>query len=344
MNDMKKTPFDGMPPSGEKPPFGDKPPFGKPPFSDKPPFGMPPFGDKPPMGAGGPPPGWMPPMADISWVKNKFLDIPYANESKRQCFDLYLPEEGEGPFPLFIHIHGGGFAFGDKRDDHMDAYLEGIKRGFAVASIEYRVSVEATFPAAVLDCREAVRFIKTHAEEYKIDAERIAVLGGSAGGNLAAMLAMNVPNGKFPGEENRNDFSCEPFVNAAVDQFGPVRFEKMEEQARANGISEVHPDPAMMPESKYLGVPVNKAPAELLEKAYPATYASKKMAPMLVQHGTMDHLVPCEQSVQFVKDITEKGFGDKVRFVPLEGADHEDKMFTAPANMSLVFDFINKHI
>lgn len=312
----------------------------KPPFGDKPPMGMPPMG-----GPGGPAAGgFVPPMADISWVKRKFLDVAYDTKSPRQRFDLYLPDEGDGPFPLLIHIHGGAFAFGDKRDDHMDAYLVGIKRGYAVASIEYRVSSEAAFPAAVLDCREAVRYMKSHAEEYKIDVNQIIAIGGSAGGNLASMIGMNVPNGAFPGEENRVTYSCEPNVQVCIDQFGPVRFETMIAQAIANGVSEVHPDPAMMPESKYLGCPVDKAPAELLAKAYPGTYASEKMAPMLVQHGTADHLVPWAQSEEFVADLAAKGYGDRVEYIPLEGADHEDKRFFLEDNMNLVFKFIEKHL
>ena len=336
----------GADPMGMKPPMDGKPPFGAPPMD-----GKPPFGDKPPMGVlpfggpGGPPPaGFVTPMSDISWVKRKFLDVPYDNKSKRQCFDLYLPDEGDGPFPLLVHIHGGAFAFGDKRDDHMDAYLTGVKRGYAVASIEYRVSSEATFPAAVLDCREAVRYMKDHAEEYKIDPEKVIVIGGSAGGNLAAMLGMNVPNGKFPGEEGRTEYLCEPTVKIAIDQFGPVRFETMTAQAKANGVSEVHPNPDMMPESKYLGVSLSKAPAELLAKSYPGTYASDAMAPMLVQHGTADHLVPWAQSEEFVADLTAKGFGDRVEYMPLEGADHEDTRFFKEENMNLVFKFIEKYL
>lgn len=320
-----------------------KPPFGMPPLDGKPPFGGKPLMGDPGFGPGGPPPEWKPPMADISWVKRKFLDIPYGKENPRQCFDLYLPDEGDGPFPLFIHIHGGGFAFGDKRDDHMDAYLDGIKRGYAVASIEYRVASEAVFPAAVLDCREAVRYLKSHAVEYHVDPNRIAVLGGSAGGNLAAMVGMNVPNGAFPGEEGRI-FPVEPTVQVAIDQFGPVRFETMRDQAIANGVSEVHPTTAMMPESRYLGVDLGAAPAQLLKAAYPATYAGEDMAPMLVQHGTGDHLVPWAQSEEFVKDLQAKGLTHKVTYVPLEGADHEDKRFTAKENMDLVFAFIEKHI
>ncbi len=326
-----------------KPPFGDKPPMGMPPM------GMPPVGDKPPMGMppmggpGGPPPGWKPPMADISWVKRKFLDIAYGSDSPRQCYDLYLPDEGEGPFPLFVHIHGGGFAFGDKRDDHMDAYLLGIKRGYAVASIEYRVSGEATFPAAPLDCREAIRHMIVNADMYHIDPKRIAVLGGSAGGNLAAMVGMNVPNGAFPGEEGKA-FAVQPVVQVCIDQFGPVRFETMNQQAMENGVSEVHPSSATMPESKYLGVDISDTPAELLQKAYPGTYASDAMAFMLVQHGTADHLVPWAQSEEFVKDLHTRGFAHKVEYVPLEGADHEDKRFTAEENTNLVFAFIERYI
>lgn len=301
----------------------------------------PPFGEKPPMGGPG---GFKPPMADISWIKRKFLDVAYDNKSPRQCFDLYLPDEGDGPFPLFIHIHGGAFAFGDKRDDHMDAYLVGVKRGYAVASIEYRVSGEAKFPAAVLDCREAVRYMKSHAEEFKIDANKIIVIGGSAGGNLAAMLGMNVPNGQFPGEEGRTEYLCEPTVQVCIDQFGPVRFETMTEQAKANGVSEVHPNPAMMPESEYWGCPIDEAPESLRQASYPGTYAGEQMAPMLVQHGTADHLVPWAQSEEFVKDLQKKGFGHKVEYVPLEGADHEDKRFFREENMNLVFKFIEQHL
>ena len=299
------------------------------------------MGGMPPMGGPG---GFKIPMADISWVKRKFLDVPYAQESPAQRFDLYLPEEGAGPFPLLIHIHGGAFAFGDKRDDHMNAYLTGIKRGYAVASLEYRLAGEAVFPAAVLDCREAVRFIRAHAAEYSVDQNRIAVIGGSAGGNLAAFLGMNVPNGAFPGEDGRSDFTGTPVVQAAVDQFGPVRFETMSAQAIANKISHVSPNPAMMPESRYLGVSLDQAPKRLLAEAYPGTYASSAMVPMLVQHGTADHLVPWAQSEEFAADLNAKGYGDRVEYVPLVGADHEDKRFFQEENLNLVFAFLQKYL
>lgn len=299
-------------------------------------------GKVPPMGKepGGPPPGWKPPMADVSWVKRKYLDVPYAQASKAQCLDIYLPEEGEGPFPVLVHIHGGGFALGDKRDDHMDAYLEGIRRGMAVVSVEYRLSGEAIFPAAVLDCREAIRFLKKNAEEYKLNPEKIAAIGGSAGGNLAAMLGMNIPNGEFPGEEKEKISGETPFVKVAVDQFGPMNFKTMDEQARANGISHANHDEPFSPESKYLGCALPDASEELCAQVNPAAYVSEAMSPMLVQHGTADRLVPYEQSLEFIDAVRSRLGRERVSFVPLEGADHEDKKFFAKENMDLVFAFI----
>ena len=285
----------------------------------------------------------MPPMADISWVKRRFLDIPYGDHPA-QVLDIYLPDEGEGPFPLVVHIHGGGFAIGDKRDDHMDAYLGGIKLGFAVASVEYRLSGVAPFPAAVVDCRESIRFIKEHAAEYSIDPERIGLIGGSAGGNLCAMLAMNVANGEFPGESKDASFTQTPSVKTAVCQFGPMNFGTMEAQARCNGVSAMHDDPVDMPESAYIGSPINEEAADIIAQANPATYISEAMSPVLVQHGTMDQLVPFEQSVEFVNAIFAKGEAAKLTYVPLVGARHEDKRFTSEPNMGFVWDYLAGHL
>jgi acetyl esterase/lipase len=329
----------------DKPFFGEKPPMGgQPPFGDKPPMGgMPPFGGGKP-GAGGPPPGFVPPMADISWVKRKYLDVPYAADSKAQCLDIYLPEEGEGPFAVLIHIHGGGFAIGDKRDDHMDAYLKALHRGMAAVSIEYRLSGEAIFPAAVHDVREAIRFLRKHAAEYHLDPDRFITIGGSAGGNLSAMLGMNIPNGDFPGEKAADTYEVDPYVALAIDQFGPINFKTMDKQARENGISKVEHDEPFSPESKYLGIAIAEATEEQTALANPAHYMNENMTDMLVQHGTADVLVPYEQSVEFVEAIRKSQGEEKATFVPIEGANHEDKKFFTDENMDVVFSFIEKHL
>ena len=101
------------------------------------------------------PTGFMPPMADISSIARKRLDLPYGTQSVNQRLDVFLPGVGEGPFPALIYVHGGGFAMGDKRDDHLTPYLEALERGIAVVAVEYRLSGEAVFSAAVLDARVA---------------------------------------------------------------------------------------------------------------------------------------------------------------------------------------------
>ena len=92
----------------------------KPPFGDKPPMGMPPMDGKPPFD--GPPPEM--PEQDVSHMKNKRLDLRYGDEHPRQVFDIYYPEEGDGPWPVLFHMHGGGFALGDKRDFHIEELLD----------------------------------------------------------------------------------------------------------------------------------------------------------------------------------------------------------------------------
>ena len=291
---------------------------------------------KPPMGP--PPEGFKPPIADLSGVRRMELDIPYAGDSPAQRLDMFWPETGEGPFTTLVYVHGGGFALGDKRDSHLNGYLPCLARGFALAAVEYRLSGEAAFPAAVLDCRSAVRFLIANAARLRVDPERLCAIGGSAGGNLAAMLGMNIP--VFPGEGDVR--GPQPVVQAAVDQFGPMDFRAMDAQARANGVSFDDHDGPDSPESKYLGAPVQQA--DNAAQADPLTYAGPAMCPMLVQHGTADRLVPFAQSEAFVEGLRAKGLGERVTFTPLPGADHEGPAFFAPENTALVLDFIEAQL
>lgn len=281
-------------------------------------------------------------LADVSFVKNKYLDIPYAGDSVHQKMDLYLPESGKGPFRVMVYIHGGGFALGDKRDDHVLTYLELLKDEIAICSVEYRLSGEAVFPAAVLDCRTAVRYLRAHAAEYQIDPEHIGAIGGSAGGNLSALLAMNVPNGEFFGEEGMH-FQTACTVCTAVDQFGPTDFRTMDEMAGRNEISLQNHDAEDSPESRYLGGAVQELDPEYVRKADPAQYISEKMAPILVQHGLMDRLVPYGQSEYLVKEIRKKsGNRSMTEFTTLPTADHDDPLYAAPENMQIVRDFLHR--
>ena len=131
-----------------------------------------------------------PPPANTDHIKRKFLDIPYASLSPAQKLDIYLPDEGEGPFPVIVWIHGGAFMGCDKADLQVLPAIEGLKRGYAVVSINYRLSGEARFPAPVYDAKAAVRWIRANAQRYHFDPGRIAAWGSSAG----AYLAIDVGN------------------------------------------------------------------------------------------------------------------------------------------------------
>ena len=105
------------------------------------------------------------PQADVSHIRRKWLDLPYASISESQKLDIYLPHKGDGPFPVILHLHGGAFAIGDKRDIHVLPILQGLQRGYAVVSANYRLSGEAVFPAGLQDIKAAIRWLRANQQE-----------------------------------------------------------------------------------------------------------------------------------------------------------------------------------
>ena len=103
--------------------------------------------------------------ANTDYIKRKWIDIAYANQSQAQKLDIYLPDEGDGPYPVILSIHGGAFKSGDKGDGQVNAMLEGLKRGYAVVSINYRLSGEAIWPAQIQDVKAAIRWIRANSKQ-----------------------------------------------------------------------------------------------------------------------------------------------------------------------------------
>ena len=138
-------------------------------------------------------------IVDISGVKRKWLDVAYAAQSPSQVLDIYLPEGGEGPFPTYIFIHGGAFIAGDKQDLQFLLAADGINRGYAVVSVEYRKGFESKAPNGLYDVKAAIRFLKAHAGEYRLDPERFAIGGDSAGAYYAVFAAATAAIPAFDG-------------------------------------------------------------------------------------------------------------------------------------------------
>ena len=116
-----------------------------------------------------------------------YSDVAYAAKSPAQKLDIYLPSGGTKPYPVIVTVHGGAFSMGDKADGQQTPMLAALDRGYVVVSVNYRLSAEATYPAAVQDVKAAIRFLRANAAEYGLDPGRIAAWGDSAGGYLAAM-------------------------------------------------------------------------------------------------------------------------------------------------------------
>ena len=278
------------------------------------------------------------PSADVSHIPRKWLDVPYAYTSQAQKLDLYLPEEGDGPFPVIVHIHGGGFAIGDKRDIHLLPLLRGLAWGYAVASVNYRLSGEAIFPAGLQDVKAAIRWLRANNKQYQLDGERIVAWGGSSGGNYAAMVCLTANVAELEDLSLGNaEVPCH--VQAAVDWFGPTDFLKMDEQLAEGGLGLADHSEADSPESRYLGAKITEIP-ETVQRANPMTYIHADMPPILIQHGRLDPMVPVQQSILFVEKLAEIAGPERFEFDILENAGHGDPQFESDENLKRVFRFI----
>ena len=281
--------------------------------------------------------------ANTDHVRRKMLDIPYADRSPTQQLDIYLPDEGHGPFPVIVSIHGGAFMGGDKADAQVLPMLAGLQRGYAIVAINYRLSWEAPFPALVHDARAAIRWIRANAPQYGFDPGRIATWGGSAGGYLSLFAGISA------GVEALEDLTLgnpaeSSGVQAVVAWFPPTDFLKMDEQLVAAGLpprpGEEHSGPNS-PESLLLGVPITTVP-DLVRAANPETYITPSAPPFLVQHGTADNVVPAGQSISFTNKLQEVIGAERCALDLLEGAGHADPRFNTPGNVARVLDFLDR--
>ncbi len=283
------------------------------------------------------PPG----RAKTDQIKKKWSDLAYATQSPAQKLDIYLPEDGNGPFPVILSVHGGAFKGGDKADGQLNPMLEGLKRGYAVISVNYRLSSEAIFPAQIYDLKAAVRWIRANAKTYHLNADQIAAWGGSAGGHLSAML------GTSGGVKELEDLTMgnpgfPSLVQCVVDWFGPTDFLKMDKQLKSSGVKnpQTHSIPDS-PESELIGKNLADAP-DLVRRANPETYITKDDPPFFIQHGAIDHLVPYQQSENLAAKLTAVLGKDKVTFEILKDTDHGGPQFQTPENINKVFVFLDR--
>lgn len=293
--------------------------------------GLPPL---PPGGKPGVMPGGMTQVKATPAAK----DIAYANASATQTLDIYLPE-GNGPFPLVINVHGGGFMMGDKSNPPLTDQL--LAEGYAVASVNYRLSGEAKAPAQIQDLKAAVRWLRANAAQYKLNPDKFAGYGGSAGGSLVALLGTSCGVAELEGAElgNADQSSC---VQAVVDWFGPTDFLQMDTQFAGTSCPANHNE-ASSPESQLVGAPIQTVP-DKVKQVNSITYVSAKAPPFLIQHGTADCNVPPQQGKLLADALTPLIGADNVTYQLIEGAGHGGAQFETAENVKIVIDFLNKHL
>lgn len=296
-------------------------------------------GEKTPRGEGG---GLGNSSLDTSFITNKETDIAYGSISDTQKLDIYYPNEASSePYPVVIAIHGGAFMMGNKTGGDVSSMLQAVNYGYAVVSVDYRLSKEAIFPAAISDIKAAIRFIKANASKYNLDPEKIAVWGDSAGGNLAALAGTSGDDDSLNGD-NKENLEYSSAVQAVVDWFGPINFLLMDEQFEAAGVTPKmgQTSTANSPESQYIGGNISQN-VEQTEKANPENYITKDDPYFFIQHGSADQNVPTQQSIDLAAKLKESLGEDKVTLEILEGASHGGTQFDSDENVKKVIAFLD---
>lgn len=262
-------------------------------------------------------------------------NIPYANDTlKKHLLDIYIPANARKDMPLVVWVHGGAWMLNDKYADmsYMKKTIAGIlNNGFALASIDYRYSTEAVFPAQIQDCNQALEFLYQNASKYGYNKNKIALMGFSAGGHLASLLALSHNNHitSFYAPAAKSSFK----ISAVVDFYGPADFLAMLKPQEDNAAKDAV--------STLLGAsPIDRP--DLARIASPATYIDKNDPPFLIIHGEKDASVPPAQSRLLSSWLTLNKIQNEVIIV--KDAPHYGEMFDEENIRTKIITFLKNEL
>ena len=250
--------------------------------------------------------------------------------------DMYVPKDrGANAVPAVLWIHGGGWRTGDKQNSALAVKLAAA--GFVAASANYRLSGEAPFPAAIEDCKCAIRYLRANAAKYGIDPKRIGVAGGSAGGHLALLAGTADESAGLEGSGGWQSVSSR--VGAIVSWYGPADFSVTHTAfERGRGPSII----------AFFGGAIDQKP-ETYRRASPITWVTKDDPPLLLIHGVEDTTVPLDQSIRMATAYRNAGLS--VELVKVEHAEHtfrpagsEPISPSMPKIMQMSVEFFKKHL
>ncbi len=259
-------------------------------------------------------------------------NVPFNDDTlKKHLLDIYLPANIQGKVPFVVLIHGGGWIGNDKTADigYMGNTVSAlINNGIAIASINYRWATEAQFPAQIQDCNQALIFLVKNAEKYRLDKNRIAIMGFSAGGHLASLqgLANNNNVAGFYMNNKAQKFD----IKAVVDYYGPSELTSLASSE----------DPKA-PEGLLIGASPVARP-DLAAIASPVTYIDKNDPPFLIFHGEKDNIVTNRQSKLLSGWLTAKGV--KNELIIVKDAPHFGKMYDTEEFKNKVISFLKTEL
>lgn len=272
--------------------------------------------------------------AELNSVTSLY-NIEFARVAdERLLLDLHLPAT-PGPHPVLLWLHTGAWVTGERGGG---TALRQATRGYAVASIDYRLAPDWIFPAQLEDCKAAIRWLRANAAEYNLDPNRVGVIGASAGGHLAALLGTTAGIAELEGSYLGNpEFSSS--VRAVVDFYGPTDLLKLREQALP--CMGVDPNASWAPPSLFIGCPIQECP-DKTSAANPMTYITPDDPPFLIIHGTADCLVPWQQSQLLHDALTAQGRSSTLHI--LQGAEHGGDAFETLQYRQVVDEFLDRTV
>ncbi len=281
----------------------------------------------------------LPTVFDPYSIKRRFLDLQYGTLACQQL-DLYLPDEGDGPFPVLLYVHGGGWTVGSRRECALNMILGVLKHGWAIAVPDYRLAQQAKFPEFIYDVKTSIRFLRSNAAKYGLAADKTVILGDSAGGHIA--LTVGFTNGRP--EYEGGQYGWEGYSSAVqgiVDMYGIADFTADEDAwCRDSGLERrtYAPEGVKSIYDYVLGTD-NKSLQGLLS---PVNMVHGDIPPVFLQHGRDDCLVPYQHSETLLEKI-EKVCGPgrcELRLYP--GRGHADPEFEKSENSMELMEFLAK--
>ena len=289
---------------------------------------------------------------DITRFPRRWEDLRYAERSEAQTLDLFLPDSGDGPFPLIVLVHGGGWCSGSKRGTTMECAFRCLSQGFALASIAYRFATDKPLPAMVHDVKAAIRYLRAHESELHLAADRIVIWGNSSGGHVANMIAAT---GHHPGlvdDLSLGNAGCSSAVQGLISWYAPVDMLQLdlcdalppEENLRWL-------EPGAFDDAAATKLPTMQSIAigciprfnpQAAMAASPIDYVDNSFPPALFQHGCADPIIPFTQSVAMWKRVNDVCGPGHACLELFDGATHGDPRIKAPENIDRCLDFARR--